>query len=96
MAVIVAALARPYKGFVSAIRYAAHHDFSRGTKILRLGCRVFQRFGNYQASACSSLVLGVAELVRVRVFLKSHDFSYPKTKPWRGTSLSFLSEVAGR
>ncbi len=31
-------------------------------------------------SAPSSLDLGAAELVRVRVFLKSHDFSYPKTK----------------
>jgi hypothetical protein len=32
-----------------------------------------------KTSASSSLKLGVAELVRVRVFLKSHDFSYPKT-----------------
>ena len=28
---------------------------------------------------CQSLKRGVAELVRVRGFLKSHDFSYSKT-----------------
>ena len=32
------------------------------------------------------LILGVAELVRVLRFLKSHDFSYPQIKNGQGTS----------
>ncbi len=37
------------------------------------------------ASAPSGLSFGVAELVRVLRFLKSHDFSYPQIKNGQGT-----------
>ncbi len=32
------------------------------------------------------LILGVVELVRVRRFLKSHDFSYPQIENGQGTT----------
>ena len=55
--------------------------------IVHLPARLQERskVGNHQAgkgtaSASSSLNWGVAEFVRVRVFLKSHDFSYPQIK----------------